>query len=235
VTFFREPVAKYVSGRLYSNRHRNWNFDEAVAEIRRGIVRSAGEAAAADGHMNGTVLPTERRKIGYYNGYEKYLTTPAQKAQMRAEAGVKRNGGDSRHERVAELIEANLVRYNVLVGVVERMADSLSLLQSVLDADRELTDLFRTMVHREKEGSGSGRRNGTSSSSGGGPPGPLVENRSRLSTSAVIERLEADPGISQMLREVLKYEFRLYDFALRLHERQVEQMRRRYGDTYTFT
>ena len=217
VTFFREPVAKYVSGRLYLNRQpQQWKtVDEAVAAIRQKL-----ETAAA--------------KHEHYNAYERYLTTPAQKEEMETakakQLGNSNNSSTSsttHEERMVELIATNLVAMNVLVGVVERMDTSLELLQSVLDATQELTPVLRRLLPTTTS-TNTIRNNNTTNDHQ-----RWVVNESRLSTAAVVERLQTEE-LEALWREYLRYEFRLYDFANRLHDRQVQALRRQHGDRYRF-
>jgi hypothetical protein len=62
LTFVRDPLDKYVSGKLYSNRHRKWSADDAIARIAYEISHLA-------------------RKNGRYEKYSSYLLTSAQKAK----------------------------------------------------------------------------------------------------------------------------------------------------------
>ena len=197
VTFFRDPVTKYVSGRLYLNSHRWRTADEALSAIRSTVEKAS-----------------DRRE--HYNSYVRYLTTPAQKARQANEA--------TSDEMKVEQIRSNMIRHGVLVGLVERMGDSIALLQSVIDADRKLTPLLLRMVARD---------DGSNSSGGTNQLSPLVANPSRLSTTGIVRRLRQDPSLDAKLREYLKYELQLYGFARQLHGEQVEALRSaRGGDKY---
>jgi hypothetical protein len=60
VAFFRDPIAKYVSGRLFVNRKKDWTAEEAVRILKQEVV-------------------TARQRGSYYLGCDKYLITPEQK------------------------------------------------------------------------------------------------------------------------------------------------------------
>jgi hypothetical protein len=114
VAYFRDPMQKYVSGHLYSNRMmtKKLTFSEIVKRIVDKVM-------------------DKRSKNEYNNaGYSKYLLTPQQKTdKMSLQA---RN----------DMILDNLVRMQVLVGTVERMTESAATLQYVLDGKCMLTPLF---------------------------------------------------------------------------------------------
>jgi len=188
VTFVRDPVHKYVSGRLYL--HPEWTMEEAVSNIQAKVTHAVS-------------------KREYYNAYERYWTTPQQKE----------NATILSKEDTVRQLQQNLVDMNVLVGVVEDMGASLGLLQSVLDADQQLTGILQTL-----NPSLGGNHSKNSSS--------LVVNQSRLSTTAIVRQLTDDTAFVRQVRAYLKYEFRVYNFAVALHDRQVAQLRQRHGDRY---
>jgi len=60
----------------------------------------------------------------YYMRHDNYLITPFQKAKMREKLTV---------EDKARLIKDNLIQYGVVVGIVEKMSESLEVLQHLID------------------------------------------------------------------------------------------------------
>lgn len=132
-----------------------------------------------------------RERGKYHDGYSGYFLTPQQKDLTL-----------SLEERT-QLILENLLRYNILIGVVERMPQSTLLLQYLLDRDRSLDDLFnRTHTPNATQGTG------------------LARNKSKISTSAVLRELEKDASFYEELREYLKYDCVIYAFAVQMHEKQ---------------
>jgi len=114
----------------------------------------------------------------------------------------------------------NLVEHKVVVGVVERMEQSLALIRHVLDDD---------------DGGGGGGdghigalgdTSGQANNSKGGLPkqrNDIVLNKSkRHSTDDIVAELEKDDEFVVLLRQFLRYDADVYDFALKLHERQHE-------------
>jgi hypothetical protein len=174
LAFFRDPVRKYISGVLYLKPDKS--MKQVVNIIRQRVL---------DG----------RRKGEYYERYSSYLLTPQQVDYFQR---------NQRHLHVEERIHLsmrNLLDYNVAIGIVENMSQSLELLRFLVDAEDELRILF------EKFGMNS---NSTET----------VFNKSRLSTSQVLKELEKDSHFMQELREYLKFEEKIYTFALELHTRQ---------------
>jgi hypothetical protein len=171
LTFVRDPLNKYVSGKLYSNRHRKWTAEDAIKRISYEIS-----------HLY--------RKGGHYEKYSSYLLTPAQKEEKMSE------------DEKAITIQSNLAGMPVLVGVVERMDESYQLLQRVLDGAGELESTFRLL--RSKA---------------------LVRNKSALSTTEIVRQLKAnDLDFERQARVVLKEEYMIYDFAVKLHELQYDRL-----------
>jgi hypothetical protein len=110
-------------------------------------------------------------------------------------------------EDTIHLMMKNLKENNVLVGIVERMSESLEMIQGVVDVDGELDSMFEYFGKR--------------------PPGTNVTkaikaNKSRLSSEAVLEELEKDEEFMKVMREFVKYDDIVYRFALDMHMRQYE-------------
>jgi hypothetical protein len=95
----------------------------------------------------------------------------------------------------------------VLFGIVERMSESLEMLQHVIDKDRELDDLFESfgMVP-----------------AGANKTEEVIRNQSKLSSSEVLAEVEKDKEFMKLMREYVKYDTMVYEFALDMHMRQYE-------------
>ena len=188
VTFFREPFVKYVSGRLYVNKNKHWTLDQAVSYIKNNIRK-------------------EYNKGKYYNGYFKYLTTPKQK-----EKGKKKKYSQAKW---ASIIKQNIIKTHTMVGVIEYMSESIELMQSIIDVDREYTSALEQLINPKKtEG--------------------LVKNQSELSSSKIVAILIQDEEILTFWKKILMYEFEIYEFAVEVHKLQVEELRKRHNDRYSF-
>ena len=188
VTFFREPYSKYISGRLFVHEKKKWTFDEAVSEIKRGIH--------------------EQKKEGIYNGYKKYLLTPEQR-----EEGLKKNISE---QKWVDIMKQNILDTHSIVGVIEEMPGSISLIQSVIDVDKTLTAKLNGLVYPESS------------------KNKIAKNQSTLSTSKVVAKLKEDEETWIILTEILTYEFQLYDFAVKVHDLQVEALKQNHGDLFSF-
>ena len=176
LVFFRDGVHKFISSVIYLKS--DMTTDELVKLIKQR-VKSA------------------RRQGKYYERYTSYLITPQQRYSL-----AEKNISLSMHYRV-NLTLHNLIQYNVIIGIVERMSESLEVLQYVMDSQNELQAMFQEFG-----------MNSTSQSA-------VVMNPSRrVPTSVVLQELEKDELFMQELREYVKYEDLIRTFALDLHIRQ---------------
>lgn len=190
IAFFRDPYAKFVSSQLFINKmksEKKWlNEHQALIEIKEKIH-----------HMS--------QRNSTYNAYSKYLTTPEQKFFGEKMKFTK--------EDWSELVKKNLIKMNIIVGIVEDMNESMELMQSIIDVDKDITPLFESLIR----------------------PEGLIRNKSRISTSNLVKSLKTDEETWHMLTEVLKFEIDLYNFAIKLHKLQVDALRKIHGDKYTFS
>ena len=116
-----------------------------------------------------------------------------------------------------------------MVGIVERMSDSLGLIQSVIDADLEMTEYLKQL-----DTTTTTRTSTTTSSNHQRQTPKMVRNKSALSTSTIVRHLQDDDDeFYAMLCDFLRYEFQLYDFALELHAKQVQRLREEHGNRYS--
>lgn len=138
---------------------------------------------------------TENRLHRHVNNYTLYLLTPIQKETEMSDI-----------EKVA-LIKENVISFKVLVGIVEYMDESLSLLQSVLDPTLRRTSIFLSRIEKKA-------------------------NKSKLSSSELVKRLSKDKAWLQIARQYLKYEYELYNFAVNVHKNQYNAMLSVHGEKY---
>ena len=197
---------------------RDWpTFEQALNEIRKKIQ-------------------TARDKGLYNDGYSQYLLTPEQQANATSL---------SLPERM-QLIKNNLCEYKVVIGIVERMEDSLLMMQHLVDASHELNHMFRDGSQDKKESRpqhhlpttpmSNSARLGRRSVLRQQPAQPqrrqrqrqrhLSElgkaNTSRHSTSALVAALLSDPDFAPLFREFVKYDDEIYHYALQIHNRQLQ-------------
>jgi hypothetical protein len=205
LTFVREPVHKYVSGTMYTNRYREWDLETSIQEISSRVLK-------------------ESRESRYYEGYSAYLLTPEQKHFVLSRVESRQASKSSLLEQKMEFMLNNLVQQRVMVGVVENMTESIALMRYVMDGGNELRELFGIVdSSNTKNVADSGvansldrvDANSTSSKT-------LIRNKSSVSTDAVIQGLRENPQIAAALDKVLKYDSIVYSFAVQLHCRQHE-------------
>lgn len=185
LTFFRESTHKFVSAVLYLRP--KLSFEEAVAHVKETAKR--------------------RLEAGDYLSDIANMMTPVQRAEFR-----KKNITLS-HEEGANLMIQNLKEKNILVGIVERMSESLEMLQHVLDKDGELDSMFEAY--------------------GKIPPGStatkeIKANKSRLSSSEVLAEVEKDEDfMKNVMQEFVRWDAKVYQYALDMHMRQYEALQQR--------
>jgi hypothetical protein len=151
----------------------------------------------------------ELEQRSYHDTFSSYLITPQQKEWVDVE------NVEWTPERRVNLTLSNLFQRPVLVGVVDRFPESLQMLGYVLDKDGEANNLVNFF---------SSPPNSTK----------LYEklgNRNR--TLAVVEAIEQDASVSATLREFLRYELEIYEYALELHVKQYQWMQQDRGESST--
>jgi len=189
ITFFRDPVDRFVSGQLQVNKQmvnkgkeKEWDFEAALAYIVKVI---------------------KKRKTSC-DGLSGYLMTPAQKVGQNITLAEKKN-----------IMKSNLVDFPVIIGVVERMADSLNLMRYAMNSDgNALVDkMFETLNYQpsQKKTNGSKRR-------------LLEKNKSKISTSALVREIQKDTDLFATLKSNLRDEYEIYDYAMELHKEQVKRL-----------
>lgn len=177
VAFFRQPLHKFVSETMFhTTASDSLSIEEAVA-----LVNSTAFNAKRDGR--------------YYEKYSNYLITPEQKDFVDRER-VKWSP-----ERRVNLTLTNLLKKSVLVGVVERMPESMQLLKYVLDGENETSTIFQFFSSTERVSK-------------------LANVASNNRTEAIVKQIRQDAMLLASLEEYLKYETQIYEFAVQIHERQ---------------
>jgi len=192
VTFFRDAVSKFISGVLYQKRNRNYSFRDIL-----NLIRSRVQGELAQGK--------------YREGYSAYLLTPEQKQYFYGSKFSTNNSTIA--DRTRQILD-NLNHHNILVGIVERMSESLELLQFVLDRDNEQTPLFESFGMQNKNQTAHIRNREETAAK--------INNPSKFSTASVVVELQQDPTFFSMLQEYVKYDAMIYDKAFRRHELQYD-------------
>jgi hypothetical protein len=161
-------------------------MNESVASIKRTVSKAVNDGLYLDQYSTSFIMPMQRAV------FDMYSFTPT-------------------HDERANLAIKNLAQNNVLIGITERIPESLEMIQYVLDKDRVLDELFENFGRNGAEGKVNEKR----------------VAQSRVSTTNIIEELEKDVNFMSTLREYVKYEEKIRQFALAIHLRQYESIRSR--------
>jgi len=192
--FLRDPLDKFVSSLLFARDRTNPNFtvDQGVNLVAEAVRNLTDEGL-------------------YHEKYSNLLITPEQKAWVQQERVV------WTHERRVNLTLSNLVRENVLVGIVERFSESLAMIQSVIDGRNEATRLFEFFAAATTSDGNDG--DGKSANR------VLSEYiRSKNRTDTIVRRIKEDANLLQAVEEWLKYERQIYVWGKTIHQRQFEKL-----------
>jgi hypothetical protein len=182
VAFLRDPLERYVSDIMSQTQHSGTlSVEEAVA-----AVYSAAVNALKQGR--------------YLVHYSNYLISPQQKAW------VEEHSVFWTPERRVNLTLRNLAGQNIIVGLVERMADSIELLSHILDKDDEAVEMFRFFSASENVVK-------------------LANVATKNRTLVIAETIRRDMSMSLVIEEYLKHDRLIYNFAVRQHEAQMNQLR----------
>mmetsp|Transcript_3200 Transcript_3200/g.6891 ORF Transcript_3200/g.6891 Transcript_3200/m.6891 type:complete len:226 (+) Transcript_3200:2-679(+) len=136
-------------------------------------------------------------------------------------------------ETNAKMAIQNLVHYNAVIGMTERMTESMAILKHILlqnsvESVREAVEgVFRKFTPEpvtEKVENNVNALNSSQTNRSDSPNGGYKANVSKggLTTSAVMDELLKDKETMEIFREFLKYEQILTDFAWNMHMLQYE-------------
>lgn len=177
--FFRNAAVKYVSGKVYI-KSQNPKKKKTItsSEIIRGIQSEMKHA---------------ERLQKYHSKYATYLLTPEQHHQSH----------NWTYAQQVHIMCQNLIDYNVTIGIVEEMSQSMEVLQHLMDPQHDVTPLF---VRYSQSNSSS-------------------RNISPISSHGILDQLQReDRDTYQRLLNYVKWEQEVTDFALALQQLQYEAM-----------
>ena len=218
ILFLRDPVERYVSSVLYQNKvkGRVENLEQVATKIKKRIVDA-------------------RKNDQYWDKSLSYLLTPVQRVK-----GVKKSNStlssmvatpSSQAKARALLAIQNLHTYNVIIGMTERMPESLIVLRHVFlknSPENSLKDkaeaVFKKFGLVAPHTDGAGNHSAPSVSKGG-----VHQNQSKkkhVSTSAVIAELVKDKEFLILMEEYVKYERMITNFAWTMQNLQYDSVMR---------
>ncbi|KAL3781852.1 hypothetical protein ACHAWO_009218 [Cyclotella atomus] len=190
VVFLRDPMDRYISGVLYQNqkKKKGWVSADFANLIKERVLgsRNAGD---------------------YWDRSLSYLLTPSQAEEVQSikSSFIKTNTTEQYAEFKAMTVINNLMQYNVILGMTERMPQSMEILKHVL------------MANASKEQEALLDKKATSQSLN-------VSKKGGVTTSSVLEELKKDAEFMIEFGEFVKYEKMINDFAMNMHLMQHEQV-----------
>lgn len=210
IVFLRDPIERYVSGMLYQNKvhARDETLEEIIEKVKSHIA-------------------AERRKDRYWDKSLSYLLTPEQRVadyrftteQLKI---LESNGSIPSNttlpslnaEARAKLAIHNLYEYNSIIGMTERMSESLDILRHVLLNGPENPQKVKAQAVFAKFDPASSQSNKG-----------VTANKSvkrEVSTSAVVAEMAKDEEHMNLFLEYVKYERMITDFAWTMHNLQYD-------------
>ncbi len=178
VVMIRQPMARFVSEMIFRYGSERMSIPELVALVQRTTA-------------------TRLQAKNYRDSYSSYFITPEQKKWADVE------NIELTTETRMNLALNNLVSNKVLVGLVERLPESLQMIQYAIDSNHEVDNLFTFFASPIETVS-------------------IMQGNNR--TNDVIKAIEEDETLHAHLQELLKYESRFYEYAHQLHEHQYKWM-----------
>jgi len=192
VTFFREAVAKFVSGVVYRKAESGELQRMTQDDVAKHIVDSVRQ---------------DRRHKKYGDGYSSYLLTPEQKEELLVNR-MNKNDAVSMDLKLQMMAE-NLVTLPAVIGIVENMTSSIDLISKAIDPSNEARKILRAPDESTTNANGGIRANEGKMSTG-----RIIELLKQHGNDDG-EFYRTD------LLEYVKYDDALYRFAVKLHEMQV--------------
>mmetsp|Transcript_17119 Transcript_17119/g.38541 ORF Transcript_17119/g.38541 Transcript_17119/m.38541 type:complete len:411 (+) Transcript_17119:214-1446(+) len=148
-----------------------------------------------------------------YADYLKTLWQTEKSRQHHRHLGNSKSSEDT--AKIARLVMQNLVDYNVIIGITENYSDSLEILQHLMDPTGNVTEVFTEHGMRDQEGNFH----------------TWSSNPSLVSSSAVMKEIKNDRETYGALMEHVKFEQMIYNFALALHKKQYEAVKKNLQST----
>ena len=219
ILFLRDPLERYVSGVLYQNmvKGRGENLEQVATKIKKRIVDARKNDQYWDKSLSYLLTPVQRvtgdKKSN--NTLSSMVAPPSSQAKARALVAIQ-----------------NLQTYNVIIGMTERMPESLTVLRHVFlknSPENSLKDEAEAVFKKfglvaAPHTDGAGNHSAPSVSKGG-----VHQNQSKkkhVSTSAVIAELVKDKEFLILMEEYVKYERMITNFAWTMHNLQYDSVMR---------
>jgi len=162
------------------------------------------------------MIRTSRGKGEYMSSIYKYLLTPQQRAMRYDQTQTQEDVVAHK----AQLSIGNLLRYNAIVGMTETFSQSMKIFEHAMGhivtstrKEEEARAMFSRYIGEEVS------RN--------------VSKRKGISTGSVLKELNKDGEFMAIFREFVKYEQMIVDFAMDMHQKQYEAVKKGHFERYT--
>ena len=210
MVFLRQPMTKFVNHVLYQQQQWKQNKTDTLEETVKDIKKRVWNF----------------RNNGEYVGSLKFPQSPYIFTQLLTPEQVKMT--DNLEETVEEVMGLktllaidNLIQYNAIVGMTETLPQSIKMLEHALgqivdsaSKKEEVQDFF-------------------SRHTGEDAPKANRSNQGSISTDLVLKELNIDEKFMAIFREFVKYEQMIVDFAMDMHQKQYEAVRKGHFERYT--
>ena len=206
MTFLRQPITRFVSHILYQQKQGNADKTETVEETVEDIKRRIRSSRGKGEYVSSSIYPIYISLLTPEQSAMKY--DPEQTTQEQQE-WVK-----------VQLSIDNLLRYNAIVGMTETFSQSIQIFEHAMGQivnstrkEEEVRELFSRYIGEKESKNGSKRKD--------------------ISTGSVLKELNKDEEFMAIFREFVKYEQMIVDFAMDMHQKQYEAVKKGHFERYT--
>jgi hypothetical protein len=190
VIFFRHPLDQFVSefmlrksgGNGLGHANDTLTVDDAIRMLRETLERAAS-------------ISHEHEPMYWEPTSAHAFIAPRQMEW------VERFGVSWSPERRVNVTLSNLLQHDILVGLVERMPESLSMLQYLLDPEKQMSAVFQFFTSEENVSH-------------------LANVATLNRTNEIVDRIRHDRTLLSMVEQFIQHEMKIYSLAKQIHERQ---------------
>ncbi|KAL7470657.1 hypothetical protein ACHAXS_010930 [Conticribra weissflogii] len=234
IVFLRDPMERYVSGHLYQNKVNNkgQTLEQIIDRIKKSLVDSALSQSYFTKSFSYLLTPSQEmasKRLDKYRLMEETMRLLPRDETNQLEL---QSSSTFLAETKTKMVIRNLVHYNAIIGMTERMTESMAILKHVLmrnpeESVREAVEgVFRKFTPElgtETVGNNVTALNLSQTNESESPKGYKANvSKGGLTTSAVMEELSKDKETMELFREFVKYEQLLVDYAWKMHQLQYE-------------
>ena len=190
IVFLRDSIDRYISGVLYQNQKRKegWLSTDFANMIKERVLASRSSDEYMHNCLNYLLTPSQAEEFDSLESKYMENKTADQFAEMKAMTAIN-----------------NLIKYNVIMGMTERMPQSMEILKHILMENASAGQ--KALLDKRTT-------NRTSNAS----------KKGTVSTSSVRRELEKDIEFMSAFEEYVKYEKMINDYAMTMHLKQYEQL-----------